>query len=196
MALVELHTEPLFPTFSSLLPAAQVFGRATSLLVEGQALRLPSVEDQILHNIAHTQLSDRNHWSGRVPLRHLSDLAWLRARYGAAIDWSGITARFDRAGHGSACRAFLLTAERLLGQPLPAGVERTPGARLAAWRIAIQSRHPWLMAAGKGYGYHRAMLADLRAGSTARRRLLTRLLHPDSYRRYLRTLRAHLGRTH
>ena len=52
------------------------------------------------------------------------------------------------------------------------------------------------MAAGEWYGYHRAMLAELGAGSASRRRLLTRILHPAGYQRYLRALRRHMGRAH
>jgi hypothetical protein len=50
------------------------------------------------------------------------------------------------------------------------------------------------MAAGLRYGYHRAMLVELSANPDRRRRLLSRLLHPRAYRRYLRSLKLHLGR--
>jgi hypothetical protein len=129
-----------------------------------------------------------------VPLRPLSDLVRLRLPSDDRIDWREILAACDRAGHGSACRAWLMTAERLFGQRLPDGVRPDLGARVACWRSRLQRRHPWLMAAGDWYGYHSAMLAELSAGPAPRRRLLARLLHPKGYRRYSRALRTHMTR--
>jgi hypothetical protein len=87
-----------------------------------------------------------------------------------------------------------MAAKRLLGQPLPLGLRPSLGARVTCWRLDLQNRHPWLMAAGLRYGYHRAMLVELSANPDRRRRLLSRLLHPRAYLRYLRSLKLHLGR--
>jgi len=193
-AWVELHTEPVAPAFASLLPGDRMLCAARRVAVGGQALGLPSPREQVVHNIVHTQLADRHYWLARVPLRPLADLARLRLQNDDRIDWREILAAFDRAGHGSACRAWLITAERLFGQDLPDGVTPDLGARLACWRIRLQERHPWLMAAGDWYGYHQAMLAELGAGPAPRRRVLARLLHPKGYRRYSRALRTHMSR--
>lgn len=194
VAVVELHTEPVARAFATLLPAAQMLSRARPIEADGRRLRLPAPQDQIVLNIVHAQLADRSYWLARTPLRPLADLLRLRAANDAQIDWHEVLSRFERAGHGSACRAWLMTAEQLCGQGLPAGVRPDVRARVACWRTRAQRRRRWLMAAGEGYGYHRALLAQARADPGWRRFLLTRLLHPNGYRRYARALRAHIGR--
>jgi hypothetical protein len=194
VACVELHTEPVPKEFSTLLPAERVVRDARPLLVDGHRAWLPAPRDQVVHNIVHGQLGDRHYWSGRIALRPLCDQVRLRIAHHDAIDWPEVLATFDRAGYGSACRAWLMTAQRLLGQALPAGFEPSLAARFACWRSGAQIRSPQLMAVGEAYGYHRAMIARLRAGPIARQDLLARLLHPRGYRRYLRSFRAHRGR--
>jgi Uncharacterised nucleotidyltransferase len=194
IAAVELHSEPVGRAFAPLLPAEQMLNGARRIGIDGGRCRLPTPQDQVVHNIVHAQLADRHYWLARVALRPLSDLVRLCAANETEIDWRQVLATFDRAGQGSACRAWLMTAEQLFGQALPAGVRPDLGARVACWRHRTQGRHPWLMAAGEWYGYHRAMLAQLSAGPAPRRRVLARLLHPNGYRRYFRALRTHIGR--
>jgi hypothetical protein len=196
VAAVELHTEALAKPFTPLLPAARIFGGARRVEADGRRFRLTAPQHQIVHNIVHAQLTDRHYWLAHVPLRPLSDLARLRRTSDDQIDWDWLLAVFDRAGHGSACRAWLMAAKRLFGQALPPGVRPDLGARIACWRIWSQSSHPWLMVAGEWYGYHHATLVGLCASSASRRRLLTRILHPAGYQRYYRALRRHMGRAH
>jgi hypothetical protein len=180
--------------FSTLLPAGRIWRDARPLPVDGHRAWLPAARDQIVHNVIHGQLADLHYWSGRIALRPLCDLVRLRIAHDDAIDWPEVLGTFDRAGYGSVCRAWLLTAQRLLGQAPPAGFAPSVGARFACWRSDAQLRSPWLMALGESYGYHRAMIARLRAGRGPRQQLLDRLLHPQGYRRYLRSFRAHRGR--
>jgi hypothetical protein len=194
VAAVELHTAPVPQAFSTLLRAERVRRDARPVAVGGQRAWLPAPRDLVVHNIVHGQLADRHYWSGRVALRPLCDLVRLRLAHDAAIDWPEVLTTFDRAGYGSACRAWLMAAQRLLGQAPPAGFEPTLGARFACWRSGAQIRSPRLMALGEAYGYHRAMLERLRAGPGSRQQLLDRLLHPRGYRRYLRSFKAHRGR--
>ena len=194
VALVELHTEPLFPAFGGLMSAQDVIGAARPLAIAGQHAWLPSTTHQIVLNIAHTQLSDRHYWSGQVSLRALIDLVRLLAQSDAASVWPDVLDAFVRGGHGAACRAYLMLAERLFGQAAPPGLRRSLAARLACSRVELQRRSPRLMALGASYGFYRAMLAELAATPVARRRVLGRLLHPDGYRRSLRSWRKHLSR--
>lgn len=192
-ASVELHTEPVPQRFADILSAERVMRDACQAMVDGCVMRLPSLRDQIVHHIVHAQLAHRDYWSGRVSLRYLSDLAGLMTSDPGAIDWGEIQSTFARAGHGSACGAYLIVVERLLGLPLPAQVRSTPAARFACQRVVAQARHPWLMGLGAWYGYHRAMIAELWSGPRGRRRVLARLVHPRGYRRYLNALGVRIG---
>jgi len=195
VAAVELHSEPLFTAFGNLLPAAELIAAARPVAVADRQARMPAPRHQMVLNIAHAQLADRHYWSGRVSLRALIDLVLLRARADDATIWPGILDAFDGNGYGDACRAYLMLAERLLGQATPPGLRPTLAARLACRRVEVQRRSPRLMALGASYGFYRAMLAQLAAGPLARRRVLNRVLHPAGYRRWLRSWRQHVGRT-
>ena len=193
-ACVEVHTEPVLPAFAKLSPAEPVRRSAGPLMVGGYRAWLPSAQDRVAHNIVHGQLADGHYWCGWIALRPLCDLVRLRIAHDDAIDWPQLLAAFDRAGYGGACRAWLMTAQRFLGQAPPQGFAPSLGARVACWRSAAQIRSPRLMAVGETYGYHRAMIARLCGGPIARRQVLGRLLHPKGYRRYLQSFRAHKGR--
>lgn len=191
---VELHSEPLYQPFGRLMSAADVMAAARPVALADQRARLPSTQHQLVLNIAHTQLSDRHFWSGRTSLRGLLDLVLLRARAVDAVVWQDLLDAFDRSGHGTACRAYLMLAERLLGQAVPPELRPTLGARLACWRVELQRRSRRRMMIGASYGWYRALLAELLAGRRARRRVLSRLRHPDGLRRSLQALRKHLSR--
>jgi hypothetical protein len=127
---------------------------------------------------AYTLVSVDNTRSMRNSLRtgyEATSLARLRIAHDDAIDWPEVLGTFDRAGYGSACRAWLMIAQRLLGQAPPAGFAPSLGAlRMLAERRQIGS--PRVMAIGESYGHHRAMIARLGAGPIARQQLLARLL--------------------
>jgi len=88
---------------------------------------------------AYTLVSVANTRSMRNSLRagyEATGLARLRIAHDDAIDWPEVLGTFDRAGYGSACRAWLMTAQRLPGQAPPAGFAPSLGAlrMLAKWR--------------------------------------------------------------
>ncbi len=56
-AAVELHTHLIAKRWRSALPTAHVVDNATQHEVDGQTVLLPYPEDLIVHNIAHSQLS-------------------------------------------------------------------------------------------------------------------------------------------
>ena len=146
-----------------------------------------------MHNIVHTQLADRNYWCGRISLRQLSDLSRLLMADDGEIDWEEVRGAFDRAGHGVACRTYLLAAERLFGQAAPAELQPDARARLAYWQVDLQSRSSWLTSVGAWCGYHRAIISELYADPNRRRKVLKRLL-PAGYRDYVQYSRKYVGR--
>jgi hypothetical protein len=78
---------------------------------------------------AYTLVSVANTRSMRNSLRagyEATGLARLRIAHDDAIDWPEVLGTFDRAGYGSACRAWLMTAQRLPGQAPPAGLRAQP----------------------------------------------------------------------
>lgn len=108
----------------------------------GEAL-LPSPAAQALMLIAHDQLQDRDYWRGLTDLRHLLDLDQL-ARTPQGIDWATLAAWFPRGYPRRALQTSLVTAQALLGTPVPPELLRGWRPRLQYRRRLLQARRPYL----------------------------------------------------
>ena len=71
------------------------------------------------HIIFHSEIYHEHFRLNKIQLRHLLDLAMLRARHDDAIDWGDLDRRFSAAGHGEVLATYLMFAEMLLGQAAP-----------------------------------------------------------------------------
>ncbi len=129
---VELHTALSMPPHDAIIPA-DWFWQGTRLLTwRGLRVRLPDPTRSVAHNIVHDQLNHQHYRAGRVELRQLLDLAMLRARHEASIDWAELDRRFCGAGQGPVLATYLEFARALLGQPAPAGLSHVPRPRAMA----------------------------------------------------------------
>ena len=141
---VELHHD-LFSDrrLKAALSLPMVQARALARDWDGLQVRIPALEHRLLHNALHHQVHDQGFESDRRSLRQLLEFAQLRSwSAGAEPDWPGLLRPLDRAGVGAAVRAWLLAAQTLFGQPLPAGVEPGPAARRAEARFWTRLEHP------------------------------------------------------
>jgi hypothetical protein len=95
---------------------------------------------RVLLGVFHSQVHERNHLLGEIPLRRLHDFAVTVERHGAAIDWGAVEARMRALGLGHVLQVWLHLADRLLGTPVPqpAATWRT---RLHLRRCLLQLRH-------------------------------------------------------
>ena len=82
-------------------------------------IRLPDATRSVGHNIVHSQFFHGLYWLKRVELRHLLDLAVIRAKHESAIDWTELDHRFCSAGLGEGLATYLNIAKSLFGQPAP-----------------------------------------------------------------------------
>lgn len=108
----------------------------------GEAL-LPSPAAQALMLIVHDQLQDRDYWRGLTDLRHLLDLDQL-ARTPSGIDWAALAAWFPPGYPRRALQTPLVTANALLGTPVPPDLLRGWRPRLQHKRRLLQARRPYL----------------------------------------------------
>jgi hypothetical protein len=122
------------------IPLPAVLADATTMRIDAWQLRIPSPTHRIMHAFFHSQLHDRGHVGGDIPLRHLEDTAWTVARHGTAIDWGAIAQACDRLRLGRAWNAWLYLARRCLAVPVP-----LPAERWRAWlhyrRCLFQADH-------------------------------------------------------
>jgi len=179
-ALVELHRDLVGLRYRSLLDTAEFWRAARPVTVDGVAWRLPSPAHGVLHNFVHTQLKDHNYRYGCVQLRQLYELLLLRQADDAQLDWPVLLATVDSQGAGTALRAYLLLAEKLLGQPLPPGAKAPLTAYRAYYRLLLQTCLPptatWFIC-------HATRLRDLPL------RLVTPSWYPAKYRALTRRWR-------
>lgn len=129
---VELHTGLSTPPYEAIIPANWFWQGTRSLTWRDLRVRLPDATRSVAHNIVHDQLNHRNYRAGRVELRQLLDLAVLRARHEASIDWAELDRRFCDAGQGPVLATYLEFAGALLGQPEPPGLSHAPRPRAMA----------------------------------------------------------------
>ncbi|HKU93966.1 MAG TPA: nucleotidyltransferase family protein [Vineibacter sp.] len=129
-AAVDLHFE-LIDT-PHVLPARDVWRRATAITAQGTRFFVPSPTDRVLHNVLHAQVHFLgNYYRGIFELRQLNEFAMFARRESApAIDWITMADTLSRQRLRAPLYAYALLAHRLLGapwtlpEPAPAAAQR------------------------------------------------------------------------
>ena len=126
---VELHTDVVSRSPDSVVSTAWFREGAAVELFRNEWVRLPEPTRNAAHVMFHSEVFHGLYWRSKIQLRHLLDLALIRARHENAIDWSEIDRRFSAAGYGQVLATYLDFAEQLFGQPAPRLAEAPrPGA--------------------------------------------------------------------
>jgi hypothetical protein len=131
-ACVELHTALAVPSHDAIIPSDWFWQGTRAVTWRDLRVRLPDATRSVAHNIVHDQLNHQNYRAGRIELRQLLDLAMLRARHEAMIDWLELDRRFCGAGQGPLLATYLEFASALFGQPAPPGLSHAPRPRALA----------------------------------------------------------------
>lgn len=128
------------------LPLAAVCAQAEAVDWEGLRLWVPSIAHRLLHNALHQQVQDADlRFGDRCSLRQVLEFTQLRTAPAAAeLAWNEIFNRLDMCGMGDPVRAYMMVAERLFAQSLPAGVELGKAARHAEKWMWFRIKHPRL----------------------------------------------------
>jgi hypothetical protein len=117
---VELHTEVFGEGLhQSGFSTAWFCENSQPARFRGGQIRLPDATRSVAHNIVHSQFFHGLYWQKRIELRHLLDLAVIRAKREGEIDWIEIDRRCCSAGLGEGLATYLNIAESLFNQPAP-----------------------------------------------------------------------------
>jgi hypothetical protein len=116
---VELHTDVISSAPDAAIATAWFGERARLVIFRDQRVRLPEPTRNIGHVIFHSHLYHALGVRNQIHLRHLLDVAMIRARYESDIDWAELDRRFVAAHYGEALATYLDFAHMLLGQPAP-----------------------------------------------------------------------------
>jgi hypothetical protein len=141
VGVIDLHDQPNFrsaPYLSSDLRAVSVSEERS-----GAIAHVPSATARALHLIVHDMIKDGDHWSFRIDLRHLHDLARL-ARSDEGIDWHWLTTVLADDVARQALIGQARALEDLFGILIPDHLRGRRWAELRyAARLACASRGPW-----------------------------------------------------
>jgi hypothetical protein len=145
---IELHHELVEKKHRPLICAECVLHN--SLLVESidGRFRIPSAQDRIIHNVVHTQLTDRDYSRMMVQLRQLYDFVLLADNLEGKINWEEIARMFARNRHRNALVAYLLEARLFFGFPLPGRIKAGFIPRASLNWFCTQINYPALMRVG------------------------------------------------
>jgi hypothetical protein len=116
---VELHTDVISQAADAVIETGWFCEMARPVLFRGQRVRLPEPTRNAGHIIFHSAIFHDLYAQNKVQLRHVVDLALLRARHEAAIDWDELDRRFSAAGAGEVLATYLHEVSELLGQATP-----------------------------------------------------------------------------
>jgi hypothetical protein len=138
---VEIHRE-LTEGGATILPAHIALAHAEPVTFRGLSMKVLSPTHRTLHNILHSQITDHNYASGRLPLRSLYEVASENAACADRLDWSALHTRMRRR-NGKVLRNYLYLAQRLFGMPLPPAVPMRPDCQLFYLRCCAQFMWDW-----------------------------------------------------
>lgn len=116
---VELHTDVISRSPDAVISTAWFCERVRPALFRDRRVRLPEPTRHAGHAIFHSEIFHSLYALDKIQLRHLLDLALIRARHERAIDWDELDHRFSAAGLGEMLATYLDFAEALFGQPAP-----------------------------------------------------------------------------
>ena len=116
---VELHTDVISRSPDAVIATNWFCEMARPASFRGQRVRLPEPTRNAGHIIFHSEIFHEHYALNKVQLRHLVDLALLRARHEEAISWDELDRRFSAAGFGEVLATYLHLASELLGQSAP-----------------------------------------------------------------------------
>ena len=116
---VELHTDVISQSPEAVISTAWFCERSQPTLFRGQRVRLPESTRNVGHTIFHSEIYHELYSLNKIQLRHLLDLALIRAQHESAIDWGELDHRFAAAGFGEVLATYLDFANALFAQPAP-----------------------------------------------------------------------------
>jgi len=126
---IDLHTELVDPAY--VLPAGEVWARATLKEVDGVLYFSPDATDRVMHNLLHAQIHFLgDFYRGELHLQQVHELVALARYFGPAVDWRFVEERMRGHRLTTPLESYLLAAHRLLGLEWPLAAPPSLAARL------------------------------------------------------------------
>jgi hypothetical protein len=171
---IDVHRELFFsPRQIRLLQGAEVLDSARVVEFAGGRARIPSIEHQLVHLVAHGQIRHLGHALGRISLRDRLEAAAL-VQWGQA-DWAAVFNRFAAVGYRRPLLSLLLSLNDggLCHVPVTDRVDACTA--LQQRRIALQARSTALAYVGSRVGWWVSAVASQIKRDDGQRKGITNL---------------------
>ena len=151
---IDIHTELFFTQrHVRLLQAAELLEEARRVAFGDGQVWVPTIEHQLVHLIAHSQIQHLGHAFGRVSLGDRLEAAALTCWGHETLDWSVVSARFAAAGYQRPFLSFLLALNDGAWCAVQVPDKIGPLAALKQRRIALQARSKTFAYIGSRLGW-------------------------------------------
>jgi Uncharacterised nucleotidyltransferase len=156
---IDIHTELFFTQrHVRLLQAAELLGEARCVAFGAGRVHVPTIEHQLVHLIAHSQIRHLGHACGHVSLCDRLEAAALIHWGRVTFDWSVVAAHFAAAGYQRPLLSFLLALSD--GDWCAVQADKIgPLAALQQRRIGLQARSTTFAYIGSRVGWWLSALA-------------------------------------
>lgn len=136
---VEVHRRPLKLSLNEILPVEQAFIQTDALeLTQDLKVQQLSPTHQVIHSIAHSELSDGAYEDHFIDLKQQVNLISLIGFYDDRIDWELIEKQFSENGFAEELKHVLYSINRLFGIETPITNLTEPSVE-AHWLKSIKS---------------------------------------------------------
>ena len=127
---IELHRRAFQNEICEILPTRMIWEEAQLHVIDDLHFYLPSPTHSMLILILHSQEFKGGYDPRLFNPKVLQDLAATCQKYPESIDWSVIRRTMKDSGLEYLASLLVLSAHRLMGMPIPAGIMPGPSARL------------------------------------------------------------------
>jgi hypothetical protein len=140
---IDLHVRPGRSGASAFVSSEYAKNQATQLVLEGATTLLPSPEFRLMHNFYHAQCHDYCYLNGSINLRQLIDWRRLWQMAESSVNNEAIEDRLNLHGQRHSFGLYVMTANKLLRQPMPADVRVNLFIKLLFLRQQLCLQYPW-----------------------------------------------------
>jgi hypothetical protein len=173
---IDVHRELFFsPRQTRLLQGAEVLDSARVVEFAGGRARIPSIEHQLMHLVAHGQIRHLGHALGRISLRDRLEAAALVHCGNETIDWEAVFVRFAASGYRRPLHSLLLSLKDGDWCAVPITNKADLLTALQQRRIALQARSTALAYVGSWVGWWVSAFASQIKSDDGERKGITNL---------------------
>ncbi len=144
IANIDLHVRPACSGSNAFVSSENARNQAASLVLGAATALLPPFCFRLMHNFYHAQSLDRCYLNGSINLRQLIDWIHLLKMAGSSVSYVEISDQLYQHGLSHSFVLYVLNADRLLKQPIPANIKINLFVELLYFRQRLCLQYRWL----------------------------------------------------